>query len=217
MVNTPVPARAVVLRARRANRLLGKEYPDARCELDYADAFQLTVATVLSAQCTDVRVNMVTPALFAEFPDAAALAAAPRERVEDLIRSTGFFRAKTQALLGLASRIVDTYNGQVPRLMDDLVTLPGVGRKTANVVLGNAFDIPGIPVDTHVGRLSRRLGLTSAVDPVVVERELCDLLPRADWTGFSHHLIFHGRRVCFARKPACGACVLRSFCPSAES
>jgi endonuclease-3 len=211
------PGAGLVRRARRINRLLAKEYPDARCELDYRNAFELIVATVLSAQCTDVQVNLVTPALFAAFPDAAALASASREEVEVLIRSTGFFHAKTDSLLALSGALVERFGGEVPRRLDDLVTLRGVGRKTANVVLGNAFGIPGIPVDTHVGRLARRLGLTVNAEPDAVERDLGALIPRSEWTELSHRLIFHGRRRCTARKPACADCPVRLLCPSAEA
>jgi endonuclease-3 len=214
---TARPDAALVRRARRINRILAGEYPDARCELDYRNPFELLVATVLSAQCMDVQVNLVTPALFAAFPDAQALAAAPRERLEALIRSTGFFHAKAQSLLELSRALVERFGGDVPRRLDDLVTLRGVGRKTANVVLGNAFGVPGIPVDTHVGRLARRLGLTVNDDPDAVERDLGALMPRSEWTALSHRLIFHGRRRCTARKPACGDCPIRSLCPSAEA
>lgn len=211
-----VPPQGLANRARRIDALLAAQYPDARCELDYRSPFELLVATVLSAQCTDVRVNEVTPALFAEFPTAASMAGASRERLEELIRPTGFFRAKTESLLGLSKALVERFGGEVPSRLDDLVTLRGVGRKTANVVLGNAFGVPGIPVDTHVGRLSRRLGLTVNDDPEAVEADLNRLLPEEAWTGFSHHLIFHGRRCCTARKPACGGCAIRQYCPSAE-
>jgi endonuclease-3 len=203
-------------RALRIDALLAVEYPDARCELDYRSPFELLVATVLSAQCTDVRVNEVTPALFAECPTAAAMAGAARERLEELIRPTGFFRAKTESLLSLSRGLVERFGGDVPSNREDLVTLRGVGRKTANVVLGNAFGVPGIPVDTHVGRLSRRLGLTVNDDPEAVEFDLNRLLPEEAWTGFSHHLIFHGRRCCLARKPHCGECAIRDLCPSAD-
>jgi endonuclease-3 len=207
---------ALVRRARRVNRILAEEYPDARCELDYRNPYELLVATVLSAQCTDVQVNRVTPALFAAFPDAAALAAAPRDRLESLIRSTGFFRAKAESLLELSRGLVERFDGRVPDDLASLVTLRGVGRKTANVVLGNAFGVPGIPVDTHVGRLARRLGWTTNADPEAVERDLMALFPRSDWTQLSHHLIFHGRRRCTARRPVCADCPVRSLCPSAE-
>nr|WP_240675625.1 endonuclease III [Cellulomonas endophytica] len=202
-------------RARRIDRALGERYPDAHCELDFRDPFELLVATVLSAQTTDVRVNLTTPALFARWPDARALAAADPEAVEDVLRPTGFFRAKTKAVIGLSAALVERFDGEVPPRMADLVTLPGVGRKTANVVLGNAFDIPGLPVDTHVLRLSRRLGLTESDDPLVVEQDLGALVEKRDWTMLSHRLIVHGRRTCHARRPACGACPLLRDCPSA--
>jgi endonuclease-3 len=205
---------SLVRRARRIDRLLGETYPDARCELDFADAFQLLVATVLSAQTTDKRVNTVTPALFAAFPDAVALAAADREKVEAIIQPTGFFRAKTDALLKLSQALVERYGGQVPGKLEELVTLPGVGRKTANVVLGDAFGVPGITVDTHFGRLARRFGWTAETDPVKVEHEVGGLFPKKDWTLLSHHLIWHGRRVCHARNPACGACPVAALCPA---
>ncbi|KGM12079.1 endonuclease III [Cellulomonas carbonis] len=209
----PTPL-ALTRRARRVDRLLAERYPDAGCELDFSTPFELLVATVLSAQTTDVRVNDVTPGLFARWPDARALAAADRAELEETIRPTGFFRAKAQSLLGLAQAVVERFDGEVPPRMADLVTLPGVGRKTANVVLGNAFDVPGLPVDTHVGRVARRLGLTADEDPVVVERELCSMLPPRSWTMFSHRLIVHGRRTCHARRPACGACPLAGLCPA---
>lgn len=209
------PPPALVRRARRVNRLLARAYPDARCELDYQTPFQLLVATVLSAQCTDVRVNLTTPALFAEYPDAPALAAAPRERLEELIRPTGFFRSKAESLLGLSRDIVERFDGEVPGRLADLVTLRGVGRKTANVVLGNAFGVPGITVDTHMGRLARRLGLTVQEDPVAVEQDLMRLIERREWTLWSHRVIFHGRRRCTARKPDCAGCEIAALCPSA--
>lgn len=195
-------------------RALQERYPDAHCELHFTSPFQLLVATLLSAQTTDVRVNQVTPALFARYPTPAALAGARRSDVEAIIAPTGFFRAKTDSLLRLGAALVERFDGQVPRRMKDLVTLPGVGRKTANVVLGNAFDVPGIAVDTHVGRLARRFGWTEQDDPVRVETELGALIPRRDWTMLSHVLIFHGRRTCGARRPACGACVVAADCPS---
>lgn len=201
-------------RARRVNRLLAERYPTARCELDFGTPLELLVATVLSAQTTDVRVNQVTPEVFARFPDAASLAAADPADLEDVIRPTGFFRAKTAALIALGQALAERYGGEVPRRMADLVTLPGVGRKTANVVLGNAFGVPGLPVDTHVGRVARRLGLTGSEDPVVIEAELCAMVEKREWTMFSHRMIFHGRRTCHARRPACGACPLASLCPS---
>jgi endonuclease-3 len=202
-------------RARRVDRALAVRYPDARCELDFTSPFELLVATVLSAQTTDVLVNLTTPTLFARYPDAAALAAANPEEVEEILRPTGFFRAKTKSVMGLSRELVERFGGEVPGRLKDLVTLPGVGRKTANVVLGNAFGVPGITTDTHVMRLSQRLGYTTSKDPLVVEQELGALLPRADWTMASHRLIFHGRRTCFARRPACGACPIASMCPSA--
>lgn len=209
-----IPPRDLVDRAGLIHRILGREYPGARCELDYRNPFELLVAAVLSAQCTDEKVNSVTPALFSDFPDAEALAGATRARVEEIIRPTGFFRAKTESLRNLSFDIVERYNGKVPRTLEDLVTLRGVGRKTANVVLGNAFGVPGLPVDTHVGRLARRLGLTVEDDPVAVERDLTRLIKKRDWVSFSHRLIFHGRRCCTARKPACDRCPVNSLCPS---
>ena len=198
-------------------RLKG-EYPDAHCELDHRNPFELLCATILSAQCTDVRVNMVTPALFAAYPTAEALSIAPPEHVEELVRTTGFFRAKAKSLVGMANRLVDRHGGEVPRTIAELVPLPGVGRKTANVILGNVFDInEGLVVDTHVQRLSRRLGLTREADAVAIEKALMPLFPRDDWTLLSHLLIWHGRRRCFARKPDCGGCLLADVCPSAGS
>ena len=191
-------------------------YPDAHCELDFHSPFELLAATILSAQCTDKRVNMTTPALFATYPTAKALAAARQEDVEAIIMSTGFFRAKAKALIGMANGLVERHNGDVPARMEALVVLPGVGRKTANVVLGNAFAIDvGVVVDTHVSRLAARLGLTSETDPLKVEQALMRLFPREQWTMLAHLLIWHGRRVCDARKPRCGACTLASLCPSA--
>ena len=192
-------------------------YPDAHCELDHRDAFELLCATILSAQCTDVRVNMVTPALFARYPDPAALAAARQEDVEKIIKSTGFFRNKARSLIGMAQAVVVEHGGTVPAEMDALVRLPGVGRKTANVILGNAFGMnEGIVVDTHVARLSALLGLTRHTDAVKIEQDLMRLAPREDWALLSHLLIFHGRRVCIARRPRCGECVLADLCPSAQ-
>ncbi|GAA2619494.1 endonuclease III [Actinomadura fulvescens] len=205
---------ALVRRARRMNRVLAETYPDAHCELDFQSPFQLLVATVLSAQTTDVRVNLTTPALFAKYPDAAEMAAANPEELETLIKPTGFYRNKAKSLLGLATALRDQFGGEVPRSMDELVTLPGVGRKTANVVLGNAFDVPGITVDTHFGRLVRRFGWTAETDPVKVEHEVGELIPRKDWTILSHRLIWHGRRMCHSRRPACGVCPLARLCPS---
>jgi endonuclease-3 len=201
-------------RARRIDRQLAERFPDARCELNFANPLELLVATVLSAQTTDVRVNQVTPALFAKYPTAAHYAGADRAEMEAIIQPTGFFRAKTESLIKLGDKLVTDFGGEVPRKLDQLVTLPGVGRKTANVVLGNAFGIPGITVDTHVGRLSRRLGFTTSDDPVVVEQDLAGIFPRRDWTMLSHRLIFLGRRICFARKPACGACPVAAQCPA---
>jgi endonuclease-3 len=205
---------ALVRRARRIGRELAVAYPDAHCELNYENPLQLVIATILSAQCTDIRVNLVTPTLFARYPDVYALANADRHELESIIKSTGFYRAKANSLLGMAAAVVDRYNGEVPGKMKDLVTLPGVGRKTANVVLGNAFDTPGITVDTHFGRLSRRFGWTANTDPERVEVDVATLFPRREWTLLSHRMIFHGRRVCFARRPACGACPVACWCPS---
>lgn len=201
-------------RARRINRALAVRYPDACCELDFRTPLELLVATILSAQSTDVRVNQVTPELFSRFTDAAGYAAADYSELEDIIRSTGFFRAKSRALIELGAALVERHRGEVPSRMRDLVALPGVGRKTANVVLGNAFGVPGLPVDTHVLRVARRLGLTQSEDPVAVEEELCAMIEKREWTMFSHRLIIHGRRTCHARRPACGACVLADVCPS---
>ena len=191
-------------------------YPTAHCELDFRTPYELAVATILSAQCTDKRVNMVTPSVFAEYPSARALADASAERLEELIKSTGFFRAKTKSLIGMAKAVVEKHDGDIPATMDELVVLPGVGRKTANVVLGNAFGInDGVVVDTHVGRLALRLGLTKQTDAVKVEMALIPLFPRQQWTMLSHLLIWHGRQVCDARSPRCGSCTLRGRCPSA--
>jgi endonuclease III len=189
-------------------------YPDAHCELDFATPLELLVATILSAQTTDKRVNQVTPVLFARYRSAADYAAADRGDMEKIIQSTGFFRAKTTSLIGLGQALCERFGGEVPGRLRDLVTLPGVGRKTANVVLGNAFGVPGITVDTHFARLSRRLGWTVQDDPVKIEREVGSLFPRKEWTILSHRLIWHGRRVCHARRPACGACRLARLCPS---
>jgi endonuclease III len=205
---------ALVRRARRINRELAEVYPDAHCELNFDNPFQLLVSTILSAQTTDKRVNMVTPTLFARYPAPADLAAAGREDVEKIIQSTGFFRAKTNSLLKLGQELCDRFGGEVPHTLEELVTLPGVGRKTANVVLGNAFDVPGITVDTHFQRLTRRFGWTTETDPVKIEYEVGELIPRKDWTILSHRLIWHGRRICHARRPACGACPLARLCPS---
>lgn len=207
----PASTREVV---RRLTRL----YPDAHCELDYRTPYELLVATILSAQCTDARVNQVTPALFLRFPTARELAGADPAELEDLIRSTGFFRNKTRSLLGMAEALVSRHGGEVPSTMEELRILPGVGRKTANVVLGNAFGInEGVVVDTHVARVSHRLGLTHNTDPVRIEQDLMKQVPRKGWTMFSHLLIWHGRRTCIARRPRCGECVLNTICPSAET
>jgi endonuclease-3 len=205
---------ALVRRARRINRELAQLHPDAHCELDFTTPLELAVATILSAQCTDKRVNEVTPVLFARYRSAADYAAADRVELEELIRPTGFFRNKTTSLIGLGAALLERYDGEVPRRLEDLVTLPGIGRKTANVVLGNAFGVPGITVDTHFGRLARRFAWTQEEDPVKVEHVVGELVPKADWTMLSHRLIFHGRRVCHARKPACGACGIAALCPS---
>lgn len=208
-------------RARRTHELLADEYPDAECELDHTNAFELLVATILSAQSTDQRVNMVTPEVFRRWPTPAALAAADPEELEEVIHSTGFFRSKAKSLLGMAARVSDEFGGEVPGAMADLVSLPGVGRKTANVVRSVALGLPGLPVDTHVLRLSKRLALTEALsaaqqsDAVAVEMELNPMVPQAERGEFSLRLILHGRRVCFARKPNCGGCVLAGFCPAA--
>ena len=209
-----MPDTSLVRRARKINRVLAETYPDARCELDFDDPFQLLVVTVLSAQTTDKRVNAVRPTLFAAYPDPVSMAGAPREDLERIVGPLGFFRAKTESLLKLSQALVERYDGQVPGRLEDLVTLPGVGRKTANVVLGNAFDVPGITVDTHFGRLARRFGWTEETDPVKVEHAVGALFPKRDWTMLSHHLIWHGRRRCHARKPACGACPVAHWCPA---
>ncbi|MEU5877275.1 endonuclease III [Spirillospora sp. NPDC047279] len=204
----------LVRRARKMDRILAETYPDAHCELDFTDPFELLIATVLSAQTTDVRVNQTTPALFAKYPTPEDLAAANPEDVEQMLKPLGFFRAKTKSVMGLSVALRDTFGGVVPRTLDEMVTLPGVGRKTANVVLGNAFDVPGITVDTHFGRLVRRFGWTTETDPVKVEYQIGELIPRKDWTIMSHRLIWHGRRMCHARRPACGVCPLARLCPS---
>ena len=211
------PDTALVRRARKIHRVLAETYPEAGCELDFRNPFELLVATVMSAQTTDRRVNAVTPVLFARYPDAAALAAADRSDVEEIIRSTGFFRAKTDSIMGLSAALVERHGGVVPGRLDDLVKLPGVGRKTANVVLGNAFDVPGLTVDTHFARLVRRfewVDEATAKDPVRTEHAVGALFPRKDWTMLSHRLIWHGRRRCHARKPACGACPVAHWCPA---
>lgn len=209
-----------LLRAQAAEveRRLRAAYPDAHCELEFADPLQLLVSTILSAQCTDKRVNMVTPVLFARYPDVDALAGAASEELEAIIRSTGFFRSKARSILGAARALVANHGGRVPRTMAELVALPGVGRKTANVVLGNAFGAnEGIVVDTHVARLSSRLGLTGETDPVKIEDSLLTLFPKESWTMLPHLLISHGRSVCGARKPKCAVCVLQDICPSAKT
>jgi endonuclease-3 len=203
-------------RARRIVKVLARLYPDAKCALDHDNPLQLLVATILSAQCTDARVNLVTPALFARFPDARSFAEADIGELEVAIQSTGFFRNKARNIQECCRKLVAEHQGQVPNRLEALVQLPGVGRKTANVILGTAFDTPGITVDTHVGRLSRRLGLTTEEDPEKVERNLMALIPRKDWTMFSHRTIFHGRQVCHARKPACDRCELASLCPKVD-
>jgi endonuclease-3 len=200
-------------RARHLVRDLARFYPDARCSLDHANPLQLLVATILSAQCTDERVNQVTPALFARYPDAHAFAAANPKELEKLIKSTGFYRNKARNILKCCRELVDRFGGQVPATMEELVPLPGVGRKTANVVLGNAFGVPGLPVDTHVARLSQRLGLTEHTDPVKIERDLMEIIPEREWTQFGLRLIYHGRKVCQARKPQCEGCGLAPRCP----
>lgn len=201
-------------RARKIHRILADTYPTAHAELDHRDAFELLVATVLSAQTTDVRVNSVTPALFAAYPDAGALAAATREDVEEIIRPTGFYRAKARSIVGLAQSLVDEFGGEVPNSLEQLVTLPGVGRKTANVVLGNVFDVPGLTIDTHFARLAQRFLWTDSDTADRIEKDVAALFPRKDWTMLSHRVIWHGRRICHARTPACGACPISALCPA---
>lgn len=196
------------------HRVLAQLHPGARCELDFRTPLELAAATILSAQCTDTRVNLTTPALFARYPYAAAYAGADRGELEQLVHPTGFFRAKTISLIGLGAALLERFGGELPGRLPDLVTLPGIGRKTANVILGNAFGVPGITVDTHVGRLARRFAWTEEQDPVKVEDALGALFAKRDWTLLSHRMIFHGRRVCHARKPACGACALARLCPA---
>jgi len=205
---------SLVRRARKIDRILADTYPDAKAELDFDNPFECLVVTVLSAQTTDKRVNAVRPTLFAAYPDAKTMAAADREVLEQIVGPLGFFRAKTDALLRLSATLVEEYGGEVPGKLEELVKLPGVGRKTANVVLGNAFGVPGITVDTHFGRLARRFGFTEQTDPVKVEHEVGALFPKRDWTMLSHHLIWHGRRICHAQKPACGACPVAKLCPA---
>ena len=202
------------VRAQVIYRQLSKNYPNVRCELDYKNAFQLLIATVLSAQCTDKRVNQTTPALFKKYPNPQKMAKADLKDIQNLVKSTGFFRAKAKNIKGLSNKILKDFDGKVPSNLEDLITLPGVGRKTANVVLGHAFGIPGITVDTHFGRLSRRFGWSKQNDPVKVEFEVAELIARKEWTNLSQRMIWHGRRVCHSRKPACGACSLAKLCPS---
>lgn len=205
---------ALTRRARRINRELAATYPNAHTELNFTTPLELAVATILSAQTTDKRVNEVTPSLFRRYRTAADYAAADRAEVEQLIKSTGFFRNKTTSLIKLGQALVERFDGELPRTIDELVTLPGFGRKTANVVLGNAFGVPGLTVDTHFGRLVRRWRFTAETDPVKVESAVAKLIPKAEWTDFSHRAIWHGRRVCHSRKPACGACTVARWCPS---
>ena len=212
--SSPETPAALTRRARKIYRGLVERYPDARCELGFENPLQLLMATVMSAQTTDIRVNMVTPVVFARFKTAADYASADRAELETMIQSTGFYRAKTDSLIKIGTALVERFDGEVPPRLKDLVTLPGVGRKTANVVLGNAFGVPGITVDTHFGRLARRFHWTDQEDPVKVEHVVGALFPKKDWTMLSHVLIFHGRRTCHARKPACGACTVAGWCPS---
>ena len=214
MTPPPPSHTALVRRARRIERELAVLYPDVYTELNFSTPLELLVATILSAQTTDKRVNLVTPILFARYPAAADYASADRDEMEKIIQSTGFYRAKTNSLIGLGQALCERFGGEVPAKLEHLVTLPGVGRKTANVVLGNAFGIPGITVDTHFGRLARRFGWTTETDPVKVEADVAALIPRKGWTDLSQRMIWHGRRVCHARRPACGACGLARLCPS---
>ena len=200
--------------ARAVYRILSKTYPEIRCELDFKNPLELIVATVLSAQCTDKRVNTITPALFKKYETAQAYAGADIHQLEELVFQTGFYRAKARHIKGIGITLLEEFNGEVPRTLEELITLPGVGRKTANVVLGHAFDIPGITVDTHFGRLSRRFGWTKEMDPVKVERIVGELIPQKEWTNLSQRMIWHGRRICHSRKPACGACPVAKMCPS---
>ncbi|MET0326332.1 MAG: endonuclease III [Ilumatobacteraceae bacterium] len=212
----PVRPRTPKGRTREVARRLAEAYPEAVCELDFTNPFELLAATIMSAQTTDVRVNIVTPTLFARYPTPAALAGADPTDVEEIIRSTGFYQNKTKSLIGMAAALVERFDGEVPTALEDLVTLPGVGRKTANVVRSVAFRLPGLPVDTHVGRLSRRLGLTTHDDPVKIELELNSYLPPAERGDFSLRMILHGRRICFAKRPECGLCNLEDICPSSQ-
>jgi len=222
MVTSPPPSHiapppshtALVRRARRIERELAVMYPDVHTELNFGTPLELLVATILSAQTTDKLVNLVTPTLFARYPTAADYAGADRDEMEKIIQSTGFYRAKTNSLIGLGQALCERFGGEVPAKLNDLVTLPGVGRKTANVVLGNAFGIPGITVDTHFGRLARRFHWTTETDPVKVEADVAALIPRKGWTDLSQRMIWHGRRICHARRPACGVCGLARLCPS---
>ena len=214
MTAKPPSRTALVRRARRISRELALLYPDAHTELNFSTPLELLVATILSAQTTDKQVNLVTPTLFARYPTAADYAAADRDELEKILRPTGYYHAKANSLIGLGQALCDRFGGEVPPRLRDLVTLPGVGRKTANVVLGNAFGIPGITVDTHFGRLARRFQWTTSTDPDKVEAEVATLIPRRDWTDLSQRMIWHGRRVCHARRPACGACGLARLCPS---
>ena len=200
--------------ARAMYRILTKTYPEIRCELDFQSPLQLIIATVLSAQCTDKRVNSLTPALFKKYKNARAFAEADLQEIETLIFPAGFYKVKARHIKGLATKMLTDFGGEVPRSLEELITLPGVGRKTANVVLGHAFDTPGITVDTHFGRLSRRFGWTTEIDPVKVERIVGELIPREEWTNLSQRMIWHGRRICHSRKPACGVCPLAKMCPS---
>jgi len=210
MTRTADPRRQ---RARQIDKKLADLYPDAHCALHHKNALELLVATILSAQCTDVRVNIVTPALFERYPNAEAYANANIAELESMIQSTGFFRNKAKNIKTCCEQLVKNHGGEVPRTMEELVPLPGIGRKTANVILGNAFGVPGIPVDTHVTRLANRMGLTRHHDPVKIEADLMDLIPQEDWTMFGHRMIFHGRQVCHARKPKCEECELKKICP----
>ncbi len=200
--------------ARAVYRILSKTYPEIRCELDFKNPLELIVATVLSAQCTDKRVNTITPALFKKYKTAKAYAGADIHQLEEMVFQTGFYRAKARHIKGIGIKLLEDFNGEVPSTLEELITLPGVGRKTANVVLGHAFDIPGITVDTHFGRLSRRFGWTKEMDPVKVERIVGELIPQKEWTNLSQRMIWHGRRICHSRKPACGACPVAKICPS---